>query len=48
MLILKVGGQRITNVAEFEKAMKQESLKDGILLQVRTQRGNRFLVLKDF
>jgi len=48
MLILKVGGQRITNVAEFEKAMKQESLKDGILLQVRTQRGNRFLVLKEF
>jgi serine protease Do len=47
MLVLKVGQTRVTKVEEFEAALKNESLKNGILLQVRTPNGNRFLVLKE-
>jgi serine protease Do len=46
MLILKVGKRPVGSVAEFEEAIKGESLSKGILLQVRTQGGNRFVVLK--
>ena len=46
MLILKVGKTKVTTVAEFEKALEGESLAKGILLQVRTNGGNQFLVLK--
>lgn len=45
MLVLKVGKQHVANVQEFEEALKQNPLADGILLQVRTPQGNRFLVL---
>jgi serine protease Do len=46
MLILKVGKQRVTDVKEFETALEGQSLAEGILLQVRTPQGNRFLVLE--
>ncbi len=46
MLILKVGKQEIKSATEFEAAVKKESLKDGILLLVRTKAGNRFVVLQ--
>ncbi|HTQ39018.1 MAG TPA: Do family serine endopeptidase [Pirellulales bacterium] len=45
MLIRKVGKTAVHNVKDFEAALKNESLKDGILLQVRTERGNHFVVL---
>jgi serine protease Do len=46
MLILKVGKTPVKNVEEFEAAVKDSSLEKGVLLQVRTQRGNRYVVLK--
>ena len=46
MIILFVEQKRIHSVAEFKAAMKNESLENGILLLVRTQNGNRFLLLK--
>ncbi len=46
MLILRVGQKPIKTVAEFQAAMKNESPKDGILLLIRTPRGNRFVVLQ--
>ena len=45
MLIQKVGKRSITDVPEFQAALKAESLEDGILLLVRSERGTRFLVL---
>ncbi|MDZ4783077.1 MAG: Do family serine endopeptidase [Planctomycetia bacterium] len=46
MLVLKVGKTPVTNVAEFEEAVNAKSLKEGVMLQVRTERGNRYVVLK--
>lgn len=46
MLIRKVGKTTVHNVQEFEDAVKHESIKDGVLLHVRTQAGNRFVVLQ--
>ena len=46
MLVRKVGKTAVHNVKEFETALKSESLKDGVLLQVRTERGNHFVVLE--
>ena len=46
MIILLVEQQRVHSVAEFKAAMKDESLEKGVLLLVRTQSGNRFLLLK--
>ena len=45
MLIMKVGRKAVTNVDEFQQAMSGESLADGVLLQVRTPNGNRFVTL---
>ncbi len=45
MLIRKVGKTVVHNVKEFETALKSESLKDGVLLQIRTERGSHFVVL---
>jgi hypothetical protein len=45
MLISKVGKTAVHNVKEFEAALKSESLKDGVLLQIRTERGSHFVVL---
>ncbi len=46
MLIRKVGKTNVANLKEFESAVKGESLKDGVLLSVRTTAGNRFVVLQ--
>jgi serine protease Do len=46
MLILKVGKKAVTSVAEFRTALEGESVRAGILLLVRTQAGNRFVLLK--
>jgi len=46
MLIRKVGKTPVKNVHDFETAIKNESLKNGVLFQIRTQAGNRFVVLQ--
>jgi serine protease Do len=46
MLITRVGKQPIKSVADFQKAVKAEDLKSGIMLLVRTPAGNRFVVLQ--
>jgi hypothetical protein len=45
-VILRVGKTTVRSVAEFEKAIKGESLKEGILLLVRTSGGNRFVSIR--
>lgn len=47
MIIRKVGKTTIEDLASFREAVKGESLKDGVLLQVRTPNGNRFVVLQE-
>ena len=47
MLIMKVGTTHVKTVSEFQAAVKNESLKNGVLLLVRTKAGNRFVVLSD-
>jgi len=46
MVILRVGKKAVGSVAEFEDALKGESLAKGVLLLVRTGNGNRFIVLQ--
>jgi serine protease Do len=46
MLIMKVGKTTVKSATEFQTAVGKESLKDGILLLVRTKAGNRFVVLQ--
>ncbi|MBN2474756.1 MAG: Do family serine endopeptidase [Pirellulales bacterium] len=46
MLIRSVEQKPVASVAEFEAALKGKSLRDGILLNVRTPDGNVFLVLQ--
>lgn len=46
MLILKVGSKVVKSVADFEAAMKGESLEEGILLLIRAKDSNRFVVLQ--
>lgn len=46
MLIMEVEKQPVHSVDEFKAVMKSASLKDGILLWVRTEGGNRYLVLE--
>lgn len=46
MLIRKVGKTPVKSVEDFKAALKNESLQDGILMHVRTQLGNRFIVLQ--
>jgi len=46
MLILRVGKKPVATVEQFEAALKGESLAEGILLVVRTQSGNRFVVVQ--
>jgi S1-C subfamily serine protease len=47
MLISKVGKQHVKNLADFKAALKHESLKDGIVLLVRDQRGTDLMLLKE-
>ena len=46
-LIEKVGTKSVTTVQEFEDAVKELSLKDGIVLHLRTAEGKRFVIVKD-
>lgn len=46
MLVMKVDKKPVHTVAEFKAAVDGQSLKDGILLLVRTRGGNRFVVLQ--
>jgi serine protease Do len=47
MLITKVDKKSVKNVEEFEAALKHESLKDGVLLWVRSKTGNQLVVVQD-
>ena len=47
MVIRKVGKMVVHNTKEFEDSLAKESLKDGILLQVRTPNGSRFVVVQE-
>jgi len=46
MLVRKVGRKAVSTIAEFADAVEQESLDDGVMLQVRTSRGNSVILLK--
>ncbi|NCA11806.1 PDZ domain-containing protein [bacterium] len=46
VLIRKIGHKQVTSVGEFAAAIEKESADDGILLQVRTPRGNSIVLLK--
>jgi len=46
MLILRVGRTPVASIDDFQKAMKGASLKQGVLLLVRTPEGNRFVVIQ--
>jgi serine protease Do len=46
LMVYKVGKKAVSNVAEFERAMQDESPEDGVLLSLRTPRGNQVLVLR--
>jgi serine protease Do len=46
MLIRKVGREDVASVADFRKLVEQHPLKDGLLLLVRTQAGNRYVVIE--
>jgi serine protease Do len=47
MVILKVDRKDVKSVEEFKAALKDGSLKDGILLYVRARNGNDFVLLKE-
>ena len=46
MLILRVGRQVVKSVADFQRIVKAEDIKSGIMFLVRTPSGNRFVVLQ--
>jgi serine protease Do len=46
MLIRKVGRTPVTSAAEFAAAIGKATAEDGVMLQVRTSRGNAVLLLK--
>ena len=46
MLIRKVGKTPVSSIAEFEAALATESATGGVLLGVRTPRGNQVVLLK--
>jgi hypothetical protein len=46
MLVRKVGRTPVTTVAEFAAAIEQESVAEGVVLQIRTPRGNSVVLLK--
>ncbi len=45
-VVEKVGSTAVSSVAEFDEAIKQHALKDGIVLHLRTAEGKRFVILK--
>jgi S1-C subfamily serine protease len=46
VLIRKVGKTAVASIAEFEQALADESAADGVVLGVRTPRGNAIVLLK--
>jgi serine protease Do len=46
MLVRKVGRRPVTSIAEFAAAIEKESSAEGVLLQIRTPRGNAVVLLK--
>jgi len=46
LLIRKVGNTDVKNVKDFEAAVKNESVKNGVRLMVRTPQGNRFIAFQ--
>ena len=46
MVIQRVGDMMVGGVPEFQKALSDQSLEKGMLLQVRTPEGSRFVVVK--
>ena len=46
MLVRKVGRTPVGSIAEFAAALEKESAADGVLLQIRTPRGNAVVLLK--
>jgi serine protease Do len=46
LLIRKIGNTDIKNVKDFEAAIKNESIKNGVRLLVRTPSGNRFMAFQ--
>jgi serine protease Do len=46
MLVRKVGRTPVTTVAEFAAAIEKESATEGVVLQIRTPRGNSVVLLK--
>lgn len=46
MLIRKVGKTPVSSVAEFTAAVEKETSPDGVIFQVRTANGTRFVVIK--
>lgn len=46
MLVRKVGRTPVTTIAQFAEAIEKESVAEGVLLQVRSPRGNAVVLLK--
>src|SRR6185436_11532346 len=46
MLIRKIGKTEVKDLKSFQEALKKEWRKEGVMLQVRTQNGNDFVVVK--
>jgi hypothetical protein len=46
MLVRKVGRTSVANIAEFAAALEKESPEEGVVLQIRTPRGNSVVLLK--
>jgi len=46
MLVRRVGRTPVTTIAEFAAAVERESLEEGVMLSVRTARGNSVILLK--
>jgi serine protease Do len=46
MIVLRVGQKLVKSIADFKAAMQGENIENGVLLLLRTQNGNRFVLLK--
>jgi hypothetical protein len=46
VLIRKVGKTPVTSIDEFAEAIEQETPEAGVVLQIRTPRGNAVILLK--
>ena len=42
----KVGRTAVASIKEFARAIEEESAEQGVMLQVRTPRGNTVILLK--